>query len=95
MFLVQNMKGIIAGIDSSSIEQKYLDYESKQGAAKINFTAGGQRYELDFQAMQQKNLHYLTCRRVRRRPKFASMEERKQESKRYTFVFVVVVWGQY
>ncbi|XP_071798571.1 uncharacterized protein [Asterias amurensis] len=79
----KNMKGIIAGIDSSSIEQKYLDYESKQGAAKINFTAGGQRYELDFQAMQQKNLHYLTCRRVRRRPKFASMEERKQESKRH------------
>ncbi|XP_022087972.1 uncharacterized protein LOC110977823 isoform X2 [Acanthaster planci] len=77
----QNAKGIQAGIDSATIEQKFVDYQSKDGEPVIEFTAGGQRYTLDFDAMEQTNVHYLTCRKVRRRPKFVAMEERKRLAK--------------
>ncbi|XP_038050818.1 uncharacterized protein LOC119723968 [Patiria miniata] len=73
----QNAKGLQAGIDSATIEQKFVDYERTNGESVINFTAGTQRYTLDFTAMKQTNVRYGTRREVRRRPKFVAMDERK------------------
>ena len=71
----------MAGVDSATIEQKYLDFESKCGESEIDFTAGGQKYKLDLTTMQQTNVHYRTRRPVRRRPKFVRMEERRKASR--------------
>ncbi|XP_067392121.1 protein mono-ADP-ribosyltransferase PARP12-like [Emydura macquarii macquarii] len=56
---------------SSDLEMAYLAKESPT----LKFTAGRHEYELNFKAMNQRNLHYKTEREVCRRPKFISPQD--------------------
>ncbi|XP_069618955.1 protein mono-ADP-ribosyltransferase PARP12-like isoform X3 [Ranitomeya imitator] len=68
-----NMKQVSSNILSSDLENVYLP----DPVAVIPFTAGNQKYEIDFRVMKQKNIQYKTEKDVRRRPKFLSFEDVK------------------
>ncbi|XP_048862591.1 protein mono-ADP-ribosyltransferase PARP12 [Brienomyrus brachyistius] len=57
-----------ASITSEVLEQEYL----KDSATVVEFTAGSQSYQLNFQDMIQKNKQYGTKKLVQRRPVFMS-----------------------
>ncbi|XP_074863598.1 protein mono-ADP-ribosyltransferase PARP12-like [Carettochelys insculpta] len=56
---------------SSDLENAYL----AKGSPILQFKAGRHEYELDFKAMNQRNLRYKTQREVCRRPKFVSPQD--------------------
>ncbi|NWV20087.1 PAR12 polymerase, partial [Origma solitaria] len=60
-----------ATVSSDDLEKAYL----AKSSPRLNFKAGKQEYELNFESMIQKNLHYGTQRKVCRRPKFVSEAE--------------------
>ncbi|NXS10917.1 PAR12 polymerase, partial [Neodrepanis coruscans] len=60
-----------ATVSSDDLEKAYL----AKGSPKLNFKAGTQEYELNFETMIQKNLRYTTEREICRRPKFVSQTE--------------------
>ncbi|XP_060101626.1 protein mono-ADP-ribosyltransferase PARP12-like [Heteronotia binoei] len=60
-----------ASVNSLDLEKAY----QSEASPTFHFTAGKQNYVLDFKAMKQKNIRYLTEREVRRRPKFVSLKE--------------------
>ncbi|KYO36498.1 poly [ADP-ribose] polymerase 12-like [Alligator mississippiensis] len=57
-----------ATITSEELEEAFLNNQKKM----VLFKAGSQYYELNFQDMFQRNLHYQTQRKVCRWPKFVS-----------------------
>ncbi|KAK3105260.1 hypothetical protein FSP39_021031 [Pinctada imbricata] len=71
--------GYRSSVDSSSMEQKYLENPSGQ----MRFATMGHEYAMDFAAMCQQNMEYETKRKVRRRPVFVDnreMEAKKKQS---------------
>ncbi|XP_075711781.1 zinc finger CCCH-type antiviral protein 1-like isoform X2 [Rhinoderma darwinii] len=68
-----NVKHVSSTILSSDLENIYL----ADPTAVIPFSAGPQRYEINFREMKQKNILYKTEKDVRRRPKFLSFEDVK------------------
>ncbi|XP_069484823.1 protein mono-ADP-ribosyltransferase PARP12-like [Ambystoma mexicanum] len=62
-----------ATLTSKDLENAYLSDKDKK--AVLNFEAGSQKYEINFQDMLQRNLKYGTRKEVRRRPMFVSQEE--------------------
>ncbi|XP_048358120.1 protein mono-ADP-ribosyltransferase PARP12-like [Sphaerodactylus townsendi] len=60
-----------ASVCSLDLEKAY----QSETSPTLSFTAGTQKYVLDFKAMKQKNVHYQTERDVRRRPKFVPLKE--------------------
>lgn len=58
-------------ISSDDLEKAYL----AKNSPKLTFKAGRHEYELNFESMLQKNLHYRTERKICRRPKFLSRAE--------------------
>ncbi|KAJ6660025.1 hypothetical protein lerEdw1_018223 [Lerista edwardsae] len=65
-------------VDHAAASVLSLDLEKafQYGASPtLKFSAAKHEYELDFKAMKQKNVQYLTERDVRRRPKFVSLKE--------------------
>ncbi|NXM69608.1 PAR12 polymerase, partial [Serilophus lunatus] len=60
-----------ATVSSGDVEKAYLAKDSP----KLNFKAGTQEYELNFETMVQKNIRYTTEREICRRPKFVSQTE--------------------
>ncbi|CAL8322752.1 unnamed protein product [Gadus morhua 'NCC'] len=62
--------GSTASVNSVSLERTYLSEIEEE-----SFSAGGQKYTINFKEMQQQNLHYRTKREVRRRPRFVSTQE--------------------
>ncbi|XP_010155816.1 PREDICTED: poly [ADP-ribose] polymerase 12, partial [Eurypyga helias] len=60
-----------ATVSSEDVEKAYID----KASPKLNFKAGRHKYELNFEAMIQKNLRYATERKICRRPKFVSQTE--------------------
>ncbi|XP_069820288.1 zinc finger CCCH-type antiviral protein 1-like [Dendropsophus ebraccatus] len=68
-----NVKKVSSTILSSDLENVYLSDRT----AVIPFTAGNQRYEINFQEMKQRNLLYTTEKNVRRRPKYLSFDDVK------------------
>ncbi|KAM7180413.1 protein mono-ADP-ribosyltransferase PARP12-like isoform 1-T1 [Macrochelys suwanniensis] len=60
-----------SSICSSDLEQAYLAKVSPT----LQFKAGRHEYELNFKAMNQRNLRYKTEREVCRRPKFISPQD--------------------
>ncbi|KAM6437797.1 protein mono-ADP-ribosyltransferase PARP12-like [Liasis olivaceus] len=60
-----------ATVSSFDLEKAY----QSEAFTTLQFSAGIQNYEIDFKAMKQKNLKYLTERSVCRRPKFVSLKE--------------------
>ncbi|XP_078529523.1 protein mono-ADP-ribosyltransferase PARP12-like [Lissotriton helveticus] len=63
-----------ATLTSQGLETSY----STDKKAVVNFEAGSQKYEIDFQDMNQRNLKLGTKREVRRRPMFVSQEDVKK-----------------
>ncbi|XP_056373921.1 zinc finger CCCH-type antiviral protein 1-like [Hyla sarda] len=68
-----NVKQVSSTILSSDLETVYLS----DPTAVIPFTAGSQRYEINFPEMKQRNVQYKTEKDVRRRPKYLSFEDVK------------------
>lgn len=68
-----NVKQVSSTILSSDLENVYLS----DPTANVPFTAANQHYEINFQEMKQKNIHYKTEKVVRRRPRFLSFEDVK------------------
>ncbi|KAM9216406.1 protein mono-ADP-ribosyltransferase PARP12 [Dugong dugon] len=65
----------VATVSSPELEKAYLAYctpGSDAQVATLKFKAGKYKYELDFKAFVQKNLHSSTVRKVCRRPKYVS-----------------------
>ncbi|NXK34246.1 PAR12 polymerase, partial [Piprites chloris] len=62
---------VAATISSEDLEKAYI----AKGSPKLNFKAGRHEYELNFEAMIQKNLCFTTERKICRRPKFVSQAE--------------------
>ncbi|XP_039426454.1 protein mono-ADP-ribosyltransferase PARP12-like isoform X1 [Corvus cornix cornix] len=60
-----------ATVSSDDLEKAYL----AKSSPKLTFKAGRHEYELNFESMMQKNLHYRTERMICRRPKFVSQTE--------------------
>ncbi|XP_061494819.1 protein mono-ADP-ribosyltransferase PARP12-like isoform X2 [Rhineura floridana] len=60
-----------ATLSSLDLEKAY----QSEASPTLTFSAGKHKYEIDFKAMKQKNLHYLTVRSVHRRPRFVSLKE--------------------
>ncbi|NXI80855.1 PAR12 polymerase, partial [Rhipidura dahli] len=60
-----------ATVSSDDLEKAYLAKSSQ----KLTFKAGRHEYELNFESMMQKNIHYRTERKICRRPKFVSQAE--------------------
>lgn len=60
-----------ATVSSDDLEKAYL----AKSSPKLTFKAGRHEYELNFESMMQKNLHYRTERKICRRPKFVSQTE--------------------
>ncbi|XP_028602940.2 protein mono-ADP-ribosyltransferase PARP12-like [Podarcis muralis] len=71
-------------VDHSAATVSCFDLEKayqSEASPTLAFSAGKHKYELDFKAMKQKNLRYLTERSVRRRPKFVSVKEVEKKKK--------------
>ncbi|XP_066490232.1 protein mono-ADP-ribosyltransferase PARP12-like [Tiliqua scincoides] len=67
----QDVDHAAATVLSFDLEKAY-----QYGATPVlKFAAAKHEYELDFKAMKQKNLKYLTEREVRRRPKFVPQKD--------------------
>ncbi|XP_005988721.1 protein mono-ADP-ribosyltransferase PARP12 [Latimeria chalumnae] len=68
------------GHNPSSVTTAELEeaYQQNENAVK-QFVAGRHQYELSFQGMFQRNLVYETKREVRRRPKFVSAQDVKNQ----------------
>uniref|UniRef100_A0ABM5GH75 Protein mono-ADP-ribosyltransferase PARP12-like isoform X1 n=1 Tax=Pogona vitticeps TaxID=103695 RepID=A0ABM5GH75_9SAUR len=62
-----------SSLSSDDLENLFL----ADPAGSIQFSAGPQQYEINFNDMIQRNLLYQTQRDVRRRPKFVSAEDVK------------------
>ncbi|XP_027599582.2 protein mono-ADP-ribosyltransferase PARP12 [Pipra filicauda] len=62
---------VAATVSSDDLEKAYI----AEGSPKLNFKAGRHEYELNFEAMIQKNLRFTTERKICRRPKFVSQAE--------------------
>ncbi|NXG20478.1 PAR12 polymerase, partial [Grallaria varia] len=60
-----------ATVSSDDLEKAYIS----KGSPKLNFKAGRHEYELNFEAMIQKNIRFTTERKICRRPKFVSQTE--------------------
>ncbi|XP_077195904.1 protein mono-ADP-ribosyltransferase PARP12-like [Paroedura picta] len=75
----------IKDIDHEAASVCSLDLEKayqSEASPTLRFTARKQSYVLDFKAMKQKNVRYLTEREVRRRPKFMSLKEIEKKKSR-------------
>ncbi|XP_069820341.1 zinc finger CCCH-type antiviral protein 1-like [Dendropsophus ebraccatus] len=68
-----NVKQMSSTISSSDLENIYLS----DPTAIIPFTAGNQRYEINFREMKQRNVVYNTEKDVRRRPRYLSFDDVK------------------
>ncbi|XP_020782152.2 protein mono-ADP-ribosyltransferase PARP12-like isoform X2 [Boleophthalmus pectinirostris] len=76
----------LASVTSKYLEEMYV----KNDKAVIQFKAGSQSYELNFQDMIQINIKYGTKRHVRRRPQFVSAAEVPTKRKRTANTTAVV-----
>ncbi|KAM3910420.1 uncharacterized protein RB166_020971, partial [Leptodactylus fuscus] len=68
-----NVKQVSAVILCADIENVYLSDPTNV----MPFTAGNQKYEINFREMKQRNIVYMTEKPVRRRPKYLSFEDVK------------------
>ncbi|XP_053114021.1 zinc finger CCCH-type antiviral protein 1-like isoform X4 [Hemicordylus capensis] len=65
-----------ASLSSDDLENLFL---ADPNGGSIQFKAGSQQYEINFKDMTQRNLHFLTLREIRRRPKFVSSDDVKKK----------------
>ncbi|KAJ6668489.1 hypothetical protein lerEdw1_011971 [Lerista edwardsae] len=64
-----------SNLNSDDLENVFL----ADPKGSIQFQAGSQNYEINFKDMTQTNMHFLTQRELRRRPKFVSTEDVKNK----------------
>ncbi|XP_074757367.1 protein mono-ADP-ribosyltransferase PARP12-like [Athene noctua] len=69
-----------ATMTSADLEKEFL--ADQKGS--VLFRAGSQKYKLNFKDMIQTNVIYKTERKVARRPKFLSIEDRQNRSQNMT-----------
>ncbi len=63
-------------MNADDLERAYQNYLINPAANTYNFGTQKHRYQLNFQTMHQQNLRYTTQRKVRRRPKFVTQDDR-------------------